>query len=62
MDDDEINDALKAEDFMNGVVMCEIEHLLIMRLHDNNTILEIGHLKYEIHGLMMDAYNRAQAR
>ena len=51
-----------AELYMNGIIANEIEHLLVMRLHDKNTINEIEELKYKIHDLMMSAYNKAQER
>ena len=48
--------------YMDGSIAKEIEHLLIMRLHEKNTIEEVELLKSRIHQMMMDTYNIAQAR
>jgi len=48
--------------YMDGTIAKEIEHLLVMRLHHLNTILEIELLKQKIHQMMMDNYNYGKAR
>ncbi len=55
-------DIFWAEMFMDGTNAKEIEHLLMMKMHPLNTVKEIRQLQEKIHTLMMDMYNRGQAR
>lgn len=48
--------------YMDGTLALEIEHLLVMRLNDFNTIKEIELLKQEILSLMQEMYSVGQER
>lgn len=48
--------------YMDGTLALEIEHLLVMRLNDFNTIKEIELLKQEILSLMQEMYSVGQGR
>ena len=50
------------EMYTDGSVAREIEHLLVMRLHNSNTIQEIEVLKDKIHRIMENAYRLGEAR
>jgi hypothetical protein len=47
--------------YLDGTVATEIEHLLVMRLHQNNTIQDVEKLKEKILHLMEDAYYSAKS-
>ena len=59
---EDAQDERNAGEYMDGTIAREIEHMLVMRLHSLNTIAEIELLKGKIHKMMMDVYNRGQAR
>ena len=48
--------------YNDGTVACEIEHLLVMRLHELNTVFEIETLKHEIHALMVATFVAGESR
>jgi len=51
-----------AERYMDGTLYKEIEHLLMSRLHEQNTIVEVTSLVDCFHRMMNDMYCRGQAR
>lgn len=48
--------------YTDGHLAHEIEHLLVLRLHEYNTIAEVEELKSQIHSLMEDMYAIGEKR
>lgn len=57
-----VNNDPASELYMDGTIAQEVEHLLVMRLHPLNTIQEIETLKYRIHQMMQQFYEKGQDR
>ncbi len=48
--------------YTDGTLACEIEHFLVMWLHELNTVGEIEQLKERIHQMMTDTFGNGEGR